>query len=276
MTLNEKLETLNRLDSEIIELTAEADLDDEIQQSDDYKEKIYEVLTRVNKVLNTLTAHAPAATPPLPDDVPGSRGAMVKLPRITLPHFNGNLMKWTPFWDSYESSVHNNRELSDIDKFNYLRSLLEHSAYEAIADLTLSAANYREAVEILQKRFGNKRMIISKHLETLLNVEAVSSDHHLKDLRRLYDTTESHIRSLKSLGVEATSYGAMLSSVLLAKLPPDMRLIVSRKVSSSDEIRMEDLLRLFEEELVASIQSLYSSYSRATKPRARTTLCPAV
>ena len=41
LTLNAKLETLNRLDSEIIELTAEADLDDEIQQSDDYKERIY-------------------------------------------------------------------------------------------------------------------------------------------------------------------------------------------------------------------------------------------
>ena len=86
-------------------------------------------------------------------------------------------------------------------------------------------------------------MIISKHMETLLNAEAVSSDNHLKDLRRLYDTTQSHIRSLKSLGVEATSYGAMLSSVLLTKLPPDLRLIVSRKVSCNDEILMENLLK---------------------------------
>ena len=89
-------------------------------------------------------------------------------------------------------------------------------------------------------------------MDTLLSVEAVSSDQHLKDLRCLYDTTESHIQSLKSLGVEATSYGSMLSSVLLAKLPPDMRLLVSRKVSSSGgEMKLEDLLRLFEEELVA-------------------------
>ena len=94
-------------------------------------------------------------------------------------------------------------------------------------------------------------MIIAKHMETLLSVEAVSSDHHLKELRRLYDTTESHIRSLKSLGVEAASYGSVVSSVLLAKLPPDMRLIVSRRVSPSDEMKVEDLLGLFEEELVA-------------------------
>ena len=35
----------------------------------------------------------------------------------------------------------------------------------------------------------------------------------------IYNLTESHIQSKKSLGVEATSYEAMLSSVFLAKLP---------------------------------------------------------
>ena len=69
-----------------------------------------------------------------------------------------------------------------------------------------------------------------------MNAEAVSSDTHLKDLCHLYDTTKSHIQSLKSLGVEATLYGAMLSSVLLAKLPPRIRLIVNRKVSSDAEL----------------------------------------
>ena len=55
------------------------------------------------------------------------------------------------FWDSYESAVHKNKDFSDVDKFNYLRSLLERSAYDAIAGLTLSAANYSEAVDILQE-----------------------------------------------------------------------------------------------------------------------------
>ena len=45
LTLNEKLETLTRLDSEILELTAEEGIEGEIQQSDECKEKIYEGLT---------------------------------------------------------------------------------------------------------------------------------------------------------------------------------------------------------------------------------------
>ncbi len=80
---------------------------------------------------------------------------------------------------------HSSRDSSDLDKFNYLRSLLERSAYEAIAGLTLSSANYAEAVAILKKRFGNKQLIVSKHMETLLGVEAVGSDQNLRGLRRL-------------------------------------------------------------------------------------------
>ena len=83
-----------------------------------------------------------------------------------------------------------------------------------------------------------------------MSMEPISSDRNLRDLRRLYDHTESHVRSLKSLGIEAASYGALLSPVLLAKLPPDLRLIVSRKVSNSN-LDMDALLTTFEEELTA-------------------------
>ena len=80
----------------------------------------------------------------------------VKLPKISLPHFKGNPIYWTSFWDSYQSAIHLNSSLSDVDKFNYLWLLLERSAYESIAGLTLSSVNYHEAINILKKRFGNQ------------------------------------------------------------------------------------------------------------------------
>ena len=58
------------------------------------------------------------------------------------------------FWDSFESAIHLNRSLSDVDKFNYLRSYLESTAADG---LSLTSANYAEAVDILKKRFGNKQ-----------------------------------------------------------------------------------------------------------------------
>ena len=99
MTLNEKLATLNKLDSEIVEFTGEKDLEDEIKQADEYTEGIYEGLTHIN---NTLAAAAAAPSmlyvPPVPATTPStSTIGKVKLPRITLPHFNGSLLKWHRF-----------------------------------------------------------------------------------------------------------------------------------------------------------------------------------
>ena len=138
------------------------------------------------------------------------------------------------FWDSFEAAIHNNDELSSVDKFNYLNTLLEDSAAAAVAGLTLTSANYGEAVEILKKRFGNKQMIIAKHMDILMNLEAVSSQHDLKGLRHLYNLVESHTRGLASLGVPSSSYGALLSSVLITKLPQEFRLTVSREIKEGE------------------------------------------
>ena len=109
--------------------------------------------------------HSPTASPAPP------RGNKVKLPKLSLSHFSGNVTKWTTFWDSFESTVHNNDDLTDIDKFNYLRSLLDRTAYEATSGLTLSSANYREAIDVLHAQtVGDKPLIISKHMETLLGI----------------------------------------------------------------------------------------------------------
>ena len=154
---------------------------------------------------------------------------------------------WTTFWDSYQSAIHSNAGISDIDKFNYLRSLL---ALDANAGLTISTYNYQQAVEILTKHFGNKQVIISKHMDALMKLEAVTFAKNLKDLRHIYDLTEAHVRSLRSLGIDSATYGALLSPVLLSKLPPELRLIVSRKVSESN-LNLDDLLSTFEQELTA-------------------------
>ena len=102
-----------------------------------------------------------------------------------------------------------------------------------------------------------------------MNLETVNSDRNLKDLRRIYDLTETHVRSLKSLGIESASYGALLSPVILAKLPPDLRLIVSRKVSDSN-LDMDTLLSTFEEELTAR-ERANSQLSRRSQEKSHPT-----
>ena len=128
--------------------------------------------------------------------------------------------------------------------------MLESSAAAAIAGLTLSEANYSEAVAIFTKRFGNRHQIVTKHMDTLMGLEAVMSNHNLKGLWHLYDLVESHTRSLHSLGIPSSSYGNLLSSVFMNKLPQEIRVVISREVT--DECwDLDAIMKIVEREISA-------------------------
>ena len=103
----------------------------------------------------------------------------------------------------------------DIDKFNYLHSLLENSAAEAISGLKITSANYQEAIDILDERFGNQQQIVNAHMNASLNLPKVTNVEDLKCLGQLHDKVEGHMRGLKSLEVESGTYGNLLTPILI-------------------------------------------------------------
>eukprot|EP00731_Ephydatia_muelleri_P024188 Em0016g459a len=189
-----------------------------------------------------------------------NRRPRIKLPKLTLRKFNGDITQWSSFWDSFNTAIHSNTELSNIDKFNYLNSLLEKGAADAVAGLALTSANYEEAVSVLKQRFGNNQQIVSKHMEELLNLEAVTSILNLKGLRHLYDSVETRIRNLRSLGISSDSYGSLLASVLLNRLPPELRVMVTREITD-EEWNLAKVMEIFQKELDARERAAVSTTS---------------
>ena len=282
LALSEKLETLKNLDSEILDLLeSEEDIGREIEQADVFNQRVYETLVKIDRYAREAS---PRVTPSTARSLEGgaesrppSAHNKTRLPKLILNKFDGDLTKWHSFWDSYDVAIHSNPELSSVDKFTYLRTLVEHSAKDAISGLSLTAANYDEAIDVLKTRFGDKQRIISKHMEILLGAESVSSATQVASLRRLYDKVESNVRSLSSLGVNSESYGSLLSPVLLQKLPPELRLIVGRQVSG--EWTLDPLMKIFGEELRAReriatpLNDRQSTHARANvKPTTATLL----
>ena len=112
----------------------------------------------------------------------------------------------------------------------------------------LTSANYEEAIATLKRRFGNEKVIVSKHMDALLVLQTVASHHDLKGLHRLYDTVESHVRGLRALGIDSELYGQMLSSILMNKLPGEMPLIISRELGGG-KWNVEEMMRLINHEI---------------------------
>ena len=144
-----------------------------------------------------------------------------KLPKLVLPRFKGDITTFQSFWDTVQSAVNNNLALTNIDKFNYLKALLDGPAARSIQGLTLTSANYDTALEILQDRFGKKQHIISAHVDDLLKLVPCSDSkpHHL---RVIYDKIYVNIRGLEAFGITAAEYCSFLIPVIMSNLPAEV------------------------------------------------------
>ena len=156
---------------------------------------------------------------------------------------------WRTFWDSYKSSVHDNNDIATVDKFNYLKSLLEGPAYRCIQGLPITASNYEGAIELLQQRFGKPQQVISAHMEELLKLPACTNDKP-SSLRYIFDKVNVHIRGLASMGVASKDYGSLLIPVIMTKLPSDLRLRIARE-TQQEVWNIDDLITVIKVEVEA-------------------------
>ena len=157
--------------------------------------------------------------------------------------------EYRTFWDSFESAVHSNAQLSHIDKFNYLNSLLEGQAQRAIQRLPMTEDNYEAAVNILNQRFAKPQQIISAHMDELLKIPVCNGDKPWQ-LRFVYDKVSVHVRGLEALGVNSSQYGSLLIPVIMAKLPPEVRVQIARN-TNQDVWEISDLLAVIQREVEA-------------------------
>jgi len=193
-----------------------------------------------------------------------SQSISVKLPKLEIKKFSGNPSQWRSFWDSFQAAVGKHSHIEDVEKFNFLKGLLEGKAAMAISGLELSNENYKEAVALLSDRFGSKQVVITHHMDTLLQIVQVKAGTDVKQLRAVYDKIEINVRGLQSLGIKPDQYGCLLVPVIMSKVPEDIRLIILRQFSS-ENWTFEVLLKCFKQELEAREKCVAVSKSSSRK-----------
>ena len=87
-------------------------------------------------------------------------------------------------------------------------------------------------------------------MDTLLELQLVTSPTNVKALRRLYDQLEFQVRSLKSLRLLLDSYGNLLSTLFMSRLPQEFKLLVSREVGEAGW-RIDEIMAIVGREIAA-------------------------
>ena len=164
----------------------------------------------------------------------------LRLPKLELKSFDGNMMNWMEFWDSFERNIHLNSSLCDVDKMSYLKASLKGTASHAIADLRTTGYNYASAVDILKEKYGKANVLKGSHMSALKAVVGVTYSKNVDGLKKLYEIVDMHVKALSVLGTSEEQYSLVIVPDLMKKIPRDVELSIRRTMPVDHEWTMSE------------------------------------
>lgn len=175
--------------------------------------KMCELLTSTHR---TQSETAPTTSTSAITNLPESL-LHIRLPKINLSKFTGKYEEWLPFYDSFQSIIHANPSISDVQKLQYLKATLAGDASKVVDSLEISAANYQVAWNVLKQRYDNKRIIVQSHVKALLELPALTREN-VNKLRQIADGATRHLQALQALNRPTAQWDDLLVQILSTKL----------------------------------------------------------
>lgn len=164
--------------------------------------------------------------------MPAAMNTPVQVPNVVvqLPHqtqventwgfFDGELANWMGFHDRFKSAVHENNQISNAFKFQYLRKSLKGKAAMSLGEWQLTSDNYLGAWERLKQLYARPYQT-SKELfwkfNNLPKLEQSSGDK----IQTISNVTHEVLRQLKSLNHPVEHYDAMFVHAIHDRLDLD-------------------------------------------------------
>ena len=170
----------------------------------------------------------------------------VKLPKIELPTFSGNILEWESFRDQFQALVDSCNSLSNVQKLMYLTSHLTGEAADTLKNTQVTAENYQGAWKQLEDRYGNKRLLSRSHILSMLNVPPASKQSS-SELKRLIDFFQQTVRSLRALGKPIESWDEWFVLLITQKLDDATRIDWETSlVNSLEEPSFQSVIKFLE------------------------------
>ncbi|XP_076483016.1 uncharacterized protein LOC117165515 [Bombus vancouverensis nearcticus] len=138
-------------------------------------------------------------------------------PEVRVPQFDGALENWTYFYDTFSSIVDCNESLTNVRKFQHLRSSITGRAAQIIQSLELTEANYPIALDTLKDKFNCPLQICMRHWNLMRNYPEIKKETP-EALEDLLETISVNLKALEHLKEPVTSNIAIIE-LIASKLP---------------------------------------------------------
>ncbi|KAF6197502.1 hypothetical protein GE061_020136 [Apolygus lucorum] len=181
----------------------------------------------------------------------GSLGAgrRLRLPKLEPIKYDGGLKGWLQFWGQFRK-IDEDPTIDDDDKMRLplMYTVPNSKARRIIEKFPLLGNNYNIALRHLKSRCAKYECLVEVYVRELLQivVKQASSSGDAMPLSDLYESLETQLRSLETIGVTTDKYVAMLHPMVESCLPVEIlkawgRCKCRREQEHDGEQRITDL-----------------------------------
>ncbi|WP_435336450.1 DUF1759 domain-containing protein, partial [Klebsiella pneumoniae] len=108
----------------------------------------------------------------------------------------------------FQCSVHGRDDLTDIQKFTYLKGQLEGEAKQLIAGFSLESHSYQPAVSLLTETYGRADRIKAAHVTTFCSLEPPR--FNIQNLKEFHASLECSLKSMKAMNITLEEFFSVM------------------------------------------------------------------
>ncbi|RCN45768.1 peptidase family A16 [Ancylostoma caninum] len=161
------------------------------------------------------------------------------LSKLDLPQFERNPLEFPEYWARFSTLVGHKPQLDGATKFSLLKSTLRGRALQTIKGLSITAANYPIAVEIL-KNLDDR--VTTRHILYTRLASLPPCDKEGRNLFSLYSQMYALVRQFTTYEDDSEEYA--LGAILLNKLPCRVRSRIYDEGKNQQNLVPTELLKI--------------------------------
>ncbi|KHJ97293.1 hypothetical protein OESDEN_02732 [Oesophagostomum dentatum] len=199
------------------------------------------------------------------------RNIHVRRPLLEVPSFSGNFREFNTFWSVFDSLIHADRDLTEVEKFLFLKQALKGKAAAAIRSLPFVGDKYHVAVDILKKHFDKSASMADIIIDEIERLPRAREDP--RSCRETFEAIYSRISHLEQTGTEM-NVDRIWRRIILSKFPEFVCRSVIQKENEaripfdvSDIIAAVDDIVTLKETTSLTTKTLFETRSFQKHPR---------
>ncbi|XP_068232020.1 uncharacterized protein [Palaemon carinicauda] len=142
---------------------------------------------------------------------PTGNVSLPKLKPLPLPTFEGEVQEYASYRELFMIHVDQRADLDDVSKFTYLLGTLGRDPLRIVKSLSVTAVNYRIALDPLDKQYGNVHQTFIILHRKLANIFVPSLDP--VELKRFCFELKIKIEQIKRLSSNDIGHGRVMSLI---------------------------------------------------------------